>query len=418
MHGRRLPRYRGDTSTALPSPYLSKSRRRLAAGLFAVAFGTNVPTPLLLIYQVELDLSTWTVTALFAVYSLALLPALLWGGPASDVIGRRRLMVAAVGASGLASALFIIGASNLALLFAGRVLLGAVSGIAFVVGSAWMQELAESHERTWAVRLTGMVMYAGFGLGPLISGAIGQWGPSRLMTPYLVHIALVVVGLAGAMAAPETVSMLKHRRIRPDLGLSRTTRGPFWRVVAPTALGVFGFASLAFGLFPVLLRPAMADVAVFVAGFVAAITALTIFATQGVLVRLGTMRAATTALASGAVGCGLGMAAFLTGWWGLLFAAAVALGAASGLAVTAGLRFVDILAEPARRGAMTGAFYAVAYVGGTAPVVVSTLAGVDRYGIVLGGITLLAGVGALALRRSVRSFPGFTDEPAVVPPSV
>nr|MBA3399778.1 MFS transporter [Acidimicrobiia bacterium] len=58
-----------------------------------MALGTNVSTPLLLLYQESLGLSAWTVTALFAVYPLGLLPMLLWAGPASDVLGRRAVMV-------------------------------------------------------------------------------------------------------------------------------------------------------------------------------------------------------------------------------------------------------------------------------------------------------------------------------------
>ena len=51
-------------------------RRRLALWLFAVAAGTNVPTPLLLLYQDRLGLSASVVTALFGVYAAGLVPAL------------------------------------------------------------------------------------------------------------------------------------------------------------------------------------------------------------------------------------------------------------------------------------------------------------------------------------------------------
>lgn len=373
--------------------------------MFAVAFGTNVSTPLLLAYQVRLDLSPWMVTALFAVYPIGLLPALLWSGPASDAIGRRPLTGPSVLASGVASILFILGADQLVMLFTARLLLGAVSGVAFVVGSAWMQELATRSDPVWATRLVGMILYAGFGLGPLVAGALGQWAPAPLVTPYLVHLALVLVAMAGLHGVAETVTIRSGRPIRPGLGLSPRSRRPFGRVVVPTALAVFGFASLSFGLFPVLLRPAMSEVAVFVTGLVAAITALTIFATQGVTLRLGALRAAPVALGAGTVGCALGAAAFMSGWWGLLFPAAVALGSASGLAVTSGLRFVDLLAEQGRRGAMTGSFYGVAYAGMTLPVVVATMAGPGGFGPILVILTILAATGTLTLRHTIRSSP-------------
>ncbi|MBA3983580.1 MAG: MFS transporter, partial [Acidimicrobiia bacterium] len=117
-----------------------RPRRALSVALFSVALGTNVSTPLLLIYQDRLDLSAWTVTALFAVYPIGLVPTLMWAGPASDVLGRRKVMVPGIAASGLASALFLAGSESLAVLFVARLMLGAVSGVVFVVASAWMQE--------------------------------------------------------------------------------------------------------------------------------------------------------------------------------------------------------------------------------------------------------------------------------------
>ncbi len=380
---------------------MSHTRRRLALALFAVAFGTNVSTPLLLAYQTALDLSAWTVTALFAVYPVGLLPALLWSGPASDAVGRRRLTLPALAASALASLLFIVGTESVSILFAARFVLGCVSGVAFVVTTAWMQELSRPEDRQWSARLTGMIMYAGFGLGPLVSGILGQWGPAPLLTPYLVHLTLLLVATAGVLSVPETVTPDAARRVRPDLGLSPTTREPFWKIVAPTALAVFGFASLSFSLLPVLLRPVMAGVAVFVAGLIAAITALSIFATQAISIRLGALRAAPIAFGSGTVGCGLGAIAFANGWWALLFPAAIALGAASGLAVTSGLRFVDLLAEPARRGAMTGSFYGIAYAGMTLPVVIASLAGPNGFGAILTALTGVAAVGTALVHRTV-----------------
>lgn len=376
--------------------------------MFAVAFGTNISTPLLLAYQTRLDLTAWTVTALFAIYPVGLLPALLWGGPASDVLGRRPLTLPALAASAVASLSFIFGASQLAVLYIARLLLGAVSGVAFVVITAWMQELAEPAGRQWSARLTGMIMYAGFGLGPLISGILGQWGPAPLTTPFMVHIAVVLIATAALLCVPETVTA-NRRRIRPDLGLTPRTRGPFWRIVAPTALAVFGFASLSFSLFPVLLRPVMAEVAIFVTGVMAAITSMAIFATQAISIRLGALRAAPVALGSGTLGCALGAVSFATGWWPLLFPAAVALGSASGLAVTSGLHFVNLLAEPARRGAMTGAFYGVAYAGMTMPVIVASLSGPGGFGVVLVVLTVVAAMGTVLLGRAVTTSTALTE---------
>lgn len=380
----------------------TSARRALAVALFAVAFGTNVSTPLLLLYQETLDLSAWTVTALFAVYPLGLAPALALSGPASDALGRRRVILPALVASGVASLVFAAGADNLALLFVARFLLGAVSGVVFVVTSAWMQELADPANRMWAARLNSMVLYGGFGLGPLLAGLMGQWGPAPLVLPYLVHVAVVVAGLVAFRSVPETVEPDRSVRIRPNLGVHPEARRVFWRVVAPTALAVFGFPSLAFGLFPVLLRPAMADIAVFVTGLMLGLATMAIFITQGVMDRLGELRAAPLGMAFGTGGTAIGTIAFATDLWGWLFPSAFILGAASGLSVTAGLRLVDRLADPARRGALTGTFYAIAYAAMTMPVIVTSISGTDRLTPVLAALTGVGVVGTVWLVRATQ----------------
>jgi hypothetical protein len=363
---------------------MAHGRRALALALFAVAFGTNVATPLLLIYEQQLDLSRWTVTALFAIYPIGLAPALAYAGPASDALGRRVVVVPGLVLSGLASLVMLLGDDTLWMLFLGRFLLGAVSGLVLVVASAWMQELGDA-DAMWNARVLGLVMYGGFGFGPFVGGVLGQWSALPLVWPYVVHLALVVAGLVVIFTVPETVGR-SHGRIVPNLGIPEGAGSEFWRVVVPTALGVFGFPSLAFGLFPVLLRPVMTGVAVFVTGLVFVLSMGLIIPAQAWVGRVGAYRAAPVGLVLGTVGTALGMLAFATGWWGVIFPASICMGTASGICMTSGLRFVEVLADPRQRGALTGAFYAAAYAGMTAPLVASTIARAIGYEAVLGVI--------------------------------
>jgi MFS family permease len=376
---------------------MQQARRALALALFAVAFGTNVATPLFLIYEQELDLSRWTVTALFAIYPIGLAPALAYAGPASDALGRRLVVVPGLLLSGLASLVMMLGDDHVWMLFLGRFLLGAVSGLVLVVASAWMQELGD-HTPMWNARYLGLVMYGGFGLGPFVGGVLGQWSAQPLVWPYVVHIGLVVAGLAVIVRVPETVTRTTGRRIVPNLGIPEGAASEFWRVVVPTALGVFGLPSLTFGLFPVLLRPAMSGIAVFVTGLVFVLSMGLIIPAQLWVGRVGAYRAAPLGLVLGTIGTALGLLAFATGWWGVIFPASLAMGTASGMCMTAGLRFVEVLADPRQRGALTGAFYAAAYVGMTAPLVASTIARVIGYEAVLAvivavGVALSAWLG-------------------------
>ena len=77
------------------TPLIQRPWFRVALGLFAVAWGGNQFTPLLVMYR-ELDgMSATTVYLLLGVYVLGIAPGLLIGGPASDQYGRRALMLPA-----------------------------------------------------------------------------------------------------------------------------------------------------------------------------------------------------------------------------------------------------------------------------------------------------------------------------------
>jgi len=377
-------------------------RARVGLALFAVAYGTNVSTPLLLLYQERLELSAWTVTALFAVYPLGLIPALILGGPSSDVLGRKRLLLPFLILSGLASLIFIPGADHLGLLYLGRLLLGVSSGVVFLTASAWMQELRDPDDPIGPARLTGVIMYSGFGLGPLLSGAMGQWLPAPTVAPFVLHISIVAAAIVALGKAQETVELSPGRRIRINLGIPPGRTRAFFGIVLPTALGVFGLASVAFGLFPVLLRPHMDGIELFVTGLVAGTTTSSTFVAQPLVTRLGPRRAAPLALFVGTAGYAFGTVAFTTGLWPLLLPAALLLGYGSGASLTSGLRFVDVLTDPDHRGALAGSFYAVAYAGMTMPVVAASLAGPTGFTPVLAAFTVLAGVGAIWLSRETR----------------
>lgn len=388
---------------------MASGRRPLALALFAVAFGTNVATPLLLVYEERLDLSRWTVTALFAIYPIGLAPALAYAGPASDVLGRRAVLLPGTLLSGVASLIMLLGDDSLVLLFAGRFLLGAVSGLVFAVASAWMQEIGDA-DPMWTSRMLALVMYAGFGIGPFVGGVLGQWSDHPLVWPYLVHVALVVAGLVALPVVPETVAR-SRRSIRPNFGIPERAASQFWRVVVPTALGVFGFPSLAFGLFPVLLRPAMSSVAVFVTGLVFVLSMGLIVPAQLWVARVGPHRAAPAGLLLGTLGVALGLLAFATGAWGVLFPASITMGTASGLCMTSGLRYVDSLTAPDQRGALTGAFYAFAYAGMMAPLVASTIARATGYEAVLAALCVAGVVLTWWLVIATRAFAGEVSVP-------
>lgn len=355
----------------------------LWTAIFVVAFGTNVPTPLLLVHRTELGLSSTALTGAFAVYAAGLVPALLLAGPASDRFGRRPVVVPFVVLSALTSLLFVGAGSSVALLFACRFLQGAVSGVVFSVGTAWLGELVDRPAR--AARLTTAALGGGWAIGPLISGVLAQWAPWPTVLPYLVHVALMIVGLALLPRVPET---LVDRRAGGwlNLGVPSAARWPFALVVLPVAVGVFTFPSTAVTVLPLLLTPTMPQIAVAVTGFVAGVTLLTGVFAQPLGRRLGAVTAGPVGLAVGAVGLGLSLLGVGLAAWPLLIPVALLLGVGYGLCLAAGLTMVGELASARHRGALTGTFYACAYLGFGVPLLLSVTGG----GHFLGPLTVLA----------------------------
>ena len=359
-------------ATLPPDP----TRRRLDAltvGLFTVALGTNVPTPLLLVYRRTLGLSDADVTAVFGCYALGLIAALTVSGAASDRFGRRALVLPFAVVAGLVSLLFVPAAEHLPLLYVGRLLQGAVSGVVFSVANAWLQELAGPAGQRSAATRGAVSTSLGFAVAPAMSGLLAQYGPAPTTLPYLVHVAVLLVGLAVLTTVPETV-----RRTAGGappgrllaLGLPPEARRPFWAVLAPTALGVFAFPTIAATLLPLLVVPEGTGVAY--AGLIAGLS----LGASAVAARLGRRAergAAPLGMVLAAAGHALGIGAVVAGSEPLLLPAAVLLGASGGLCLTAGLTLTARLAPPATRGAVNSAFYAFAYAGFGTPLLLASL---------------------------------------------
>jgi len=348
------------------------TRRQLDAltfGLFTVALGTNIPTPLLLVYRRTLGLSDADVTAVFGCYALGLIAALTVSGAASDRFGRRALVLPFAVLAGLVSLLFLPAVDHLPLLYAGRLLQGVVSGVVFSVANAWLQELAGPGRQQSAATRGAVSTSLGFAIAPAMSGLLAQYGPAPTTLPYLVHVAVLVVGLGVLATVPETVHVRRPGRLM-TLGLPPEARRPFWAVLAPTAVGVFAFPTVAATLLPLLVVPDGVGVAF--AGLIAGL-ALGASAVAARLGRRAERGAAPLGMVLAALGHALGVLAIVVGSAPLLLPSAALLGAAGGLCLTAGLTLTARLAPPHARGAMNSAFYAFAYAGFGTPLLLASL---------------------------------------------
>lgn len=350
--------------------------------MFGVGWGANQFSSLLLAYRLHRGVSESTADALFGVYALGLIPALLLIGPISDQRGRRRIVSGAGVLSVVASLALIAGAHSLAMLYLGRFLAGVCSGAAFAAGTAWIKELSvapydpRAGEQAGA-RRAAIGLSAGFGLGPLAAGLLAQWGPDPLLTAYLPHLAVMLIALVMLIGAPETV--------KPDLrrvSLARVLRVPsaghdrFRGIVAPAAPWVFAAPSIAFAVLPGLVAHQTGSYQVAFAAVVAALTlglGILIQPLARRLDRVGDVRGLLVGLTAVSAGTLLGALAAQAQSWPLVVPAAVLLGCGYGLCIVSGLLETQRLASSEDLASLTAVYYALTYVGFAVPIVLAEL---------------------------------------------
>jgi predicted MFS family arabinose efflux permease len=336
-----------------------------------VMLGGTVPAPLYPYYVRSLGLSPLLVTVVFAAYAVGTLTALLLGGGLSDRVGRRPVLLLAVVVAALSTVVFLL-FPTLPGLLAGRVLSGLSVGLTTGTATAALVELHP--DRRTATTLATVANMGGLGLGPVLAGVLAGQLPYPTTIPFLAFLVLLLP-VAALVVVPETapatargLSALLHA-VRPQrLGVPRDGRPGF------AAAAVAGFAAFALlGLFTSLtsnfLGSALADPGPQVVGLTIAVVFAAAVAGQLLVQRMDFDRAALIGLALLPIGATLVVGALAASSLPLFLAAAVVGGTGIGFAFQSAVGRVGSLTGAADRSAVTSAFFVVAYLGITVPVV-------------------------------------------------
>ncbi|PVY29531.1 MFS transporter [Williamsia muralis] len=390
--------------------------RGVSAAMFAIAWGGNEFTPLLVFYKSEYELSGPTVDVLLFAYVLGMIPALLIGGPLSDRFGRRPIMrpaslIAAAGSLVLAAA-----ADQVALLAVGRILCGIAIGLAMAVGTSWIKELSVDN----GAKRAAMSLTAGFGVGAGLAGVLAEWGPWPHVLSYVLNAGVCLLGAVWVWNVPETRQRATApTRLRDDLKIPSLGHRRFLYVVVPVAPWVFGAAIGCQAILPTLMAPKVGGAPMAFAALISVVTLSCGFGIQALARRIDrpdSARASQVALILLVAGMALAaLASSILTIWAVLVAAVV-LGAGYGIALVAGLSEVQRIAQPGDLAGLTAVYYALTYLGFAVP---ATLAYLHDY---IPGVTYpwMFGFGAVAAaatlamisRRSRRDLPSASPAPA------
>ena len=369
----------------------------LAAVLCATGWGSNQITPMEVYYRLHLHLSSGVEQAMFGVYALGLIPGLLVAGPLSDVKGRRPVVLPGAALSLLATASLVGGEHDVALLFVGRLLAGFSSGAVFSAGSAWLGEISREQDvrvdaHTVARRVT-VAMTLGFGTGPIVAGALAEWGPDPGWVSYLPALIFAAVALTASIRLPETGGS-PDERVRLGTGIKALHRRRFLLLVVPMAPWVFASMAIAFSYLPDVLNAGTSQDGIALIGSLTGLALICGVLVQPFARRMEARRrnspAARMGLATLIVGL---LVAVVTAWGHLLWMlaiCAVVLGCAYGMLMVAGLVETQKLADPKRLGQATALFLALTYLGFGLPFLLALLAPLATVAVLLGGVTVVA----------------------------
>jgi MFS family permease len=351
----------------------------IASMLVLVLCAASAPTPLYAVYQSMWGFPTFTLTAIYGVFAIAGLTTLLTSGRLSDHIGRRPVILAALGGE-IAGMLAFIAASDVSLLFVGRILTGLATGAGLGTISAWLLDL-QPPGSTLGSLVTGVATLLGLATGALLTGILVQYAPDPLHLVFWVLIALYAASAVAVLAIPDPAPRRPGWRssLRPALAVPAPAR-PMFVAGAPSLVGTFALTGLYLSLGPSLAVLVLETDSLIVGGLVI----LALMGTGAVSAFLfSRVSPARVLVRAPAILIG-GVGVTLIGVWAesiaILYAGSVIAGIGLGPAFSAFLRTVTPLAPAEQRAALLSATYVLIYLSFSVPAMIAGVA-VTIYGL-------------------------------------
>lgn len=342
----------------------------VAATVTTLLAASSAPSPLYPVYQAEFGFSAATLTAIFAVYVLALLLSLLTVGRLSDFVGRRPVLAVALVVQAAAMAIFL-GADGTGTLVAARAVQGLATGAAVGVLGAYLLDLQPGNGSRLGSLVNSVAATGGLGVGAVLAGVLLQYGPQPTRLIFEIFVLAFLLLATATAVLPETV----RRRpgavgaLRPRVSVPVAARTAFLRST-PTMVSTWMLGGLMLSVGGSLLATVfgMQNHAVIgaVLGAFAGSAAL-----ASTLVRRRTPEFMTM-LGSGLLvgGAAVVALAVATGSAPLFVAGTVVAGSGFGPAFLGAFRSVSQLAADHERAGLISAIFVVSYVAFSVPAVV------------------------------------------------
>lgn len=389
----------------------SRAFPAVAAGAIVMLAGSNLPTPLYPTYQRLFHLSALDVSLLFSAYAFSVMPGLIAFGPLSDAIGRRRVLLGAVGLGLVAAGLFATARATWWLVAA-----QIVEGIAM---GAWqaaaMPALVEHHPRNdprRAAVVGSAATTGGAALGPVVAGLLAQYAFWPRVLPFLVE-AVALAGSLALLSAAVPADLRPDRRLRfARPSVPRPIRRPFFLATSAAFLG-WGVASLFLSLMPRYVMDLLGSSNLAVIGGLAAILLACSAVAALAVERLDPVRAIAVGLSAMVAASAALVVASGIRSLPVMLGASVLAGVGLGLAFRGSLAEINRIAPEGRKGAVMASYYLGVYAGTAIPVIgigvgalwVGLGSAVRGFAVVTGVLCLLNLILVAAGRRREAAHP-------------
>jgi MFS family permease len=333
----------------------------LVASVVGLAlFASITPSPLYGTYRELWGFSPLVLTLVYGTYAFGVLASLILAGRVSDEVGRRPVLLVALGGLMVAAVVFML-ADSLVWLFVARGLQGLATGLALGAASAAMLDLHPRRDPAAVGLANGVMSAGGLGLGMLVSSTAVELLPAPRVIPYVVLLALFAIAFTGALAMPEPVSSRGRVRLTPQRpSVPREVRRPFL-LAALAVISSWSIGGLFFSLGPQFSSSLFHSSDHLVAGV-------------GVFVLAGSAAVAQLAFGrtvpwAGAVGGSIALSVGMLMIVGSVAADSAALylagalvgGAGFGVAFLGALRALSAVIPAEHRSQVMSAFYVIAY---------------------------------------------------------
>lgn len=333
--------------------------------------GATFITPLFPLYSETYQLNSLQITILFAIYAVFLLPTLFITGDKGSTWGLKRVVRISIWIS-ITSTLFFLGSQNAWMLYVARLLEGIAYGAFTGTAVAFLMKQTPPNKVSAALKLSGVTILVGFGLGPAIAGLILQYihlQPLRL--PFWILLVLLILSLILLETIPKDVVSFDQKRVKAKVsfGVPSNIRSQFWSMVGLPIFTVFAIQGIAFALIPNFVNNVIQTTNLSVSGLIifvllsgAAFAQLIPWPSHPVTrIRFGILLLA--------IGSWVIVSSGLSSSLPLLWTGIVIQAIGGGWTFQIALRFAGQLPEPEARPRVISAFYFCAYSGFIVPVI-------------------------------------------------